>query len=79
MANSLERGKTSNLWATVLSSTPDHLFSIIDMTEYMQDYGVDADTTDIAFHEHEQVAMHGIDLNVDASELQQPNEGNVFS
>ena len=45
----------------------------------MQDYGVDADTTDIAFHEHEQVAMHGIDLNVDASELQQPNEGNVFS
>lgn len=39
------------------------------MTEYMQDYGVDADTTDIAFHEHEQVTMHGIDLNVDASEL----------
>ena len=44
------------------------------MTEYMQDYGVDADTTDIAFHEHEQVAMHGIVLNVDPSELQQPNE-----
>jgi len=29
--------------------------------------------------EDEQVAMHGIDLNIDPSELQQPNEGNVFS
>ena len=29
--------------------------------------------------EDEQVAMHGIDLNIDPSKLQQPNEGNVFS
>ena len=49
------------------------------MMEYMQDYDVNADITDIAFYDHEQVAMHGIDLNVDPSELQQPNEGNVFS
>lgn len=39
------------------------------MMEYMQDYGVNADITDIAFYDHEQVAMHGIDLNVDPSEL----------
>ena len=29
--------------------------------------------------EDEQVTMHGIDQNVDASELQQSNEGNMFS
>ena len=29
--------------------------------------------------EDEQVDMHGIDLNIDPSKLQQPNEGNVFS
>ena len=49
------------------------------MTCMMKSIGLKKLGPNQLLQEDEQVTMHGIDQNVDASELQQSNEGNMFS
>ena len=37
--------------------------------EYMQDYGVDANTTDVAFHEHEQAAITARNMLISTGQM----------
>ena len=39
------------------------------MMEYMQDYGVDANTTDVAFHEHEQAAITARNMLISTGQM----------
>ena len=49
------------------------------MTCMMKSVGLKKLSPNQLLQEDEQVAMHGIDHNVDGSEVQQSNEGNMFS